>query len=216
MNLQEEALLDYCGRHSSEEAVWLRNCTRTTHLKHINPRMLSGHVQGRLLALLCHLVKPSLVLDIGTFTGYSAMCLAEGLASGGKVITLEEDVELERSITENINASPYTGRIETVFADAMEWLQANTQLQPGLIYLDADKGRYPQYLEVLLPMMPANGMLIADNTLWSGKVLDTAKANPDADTLAIDLFNKMLAAQADLEVLMLPLRDGFSIARKRA
>lgn len=216
MNLQEEVLFDYCGRHSSEEPEWLRNCSRKTHLKHINPRMLSGHVQGRMLSLFCHLIKPSLVLDIGTFTGYSAMCLAEGLAPGGKVITLEEDEELERSITENIYASPFAGSIETVFTDALEWLKGNTHLKPGLIYLDADKGRYPQYLEVLLPMIPANGILIADNTLWSGKVLDGARINRDDDTLAIDLFNKMIASRKDLEVFMLPLRDGLSIARKRA
>lgn len=216
MNLQEEALLDYCGRHSSAEPEWLRNCMRKTHLKHINPRMLSGHVQGRLLALLCNMLKPSLVLDIGTFTGYSAMCLAEGLAPGGRVITLEEDVELERSISENIGASPYADRIETVFADALTWLKQHPHLQPELVYLDADKKRYAQYLEVLLPMLPPNSLLIADNTLWSGKVLDAGTATGDVDTAAIDQFNKRLAAHQELEVFMLPLRDGLTIARKKS
>jgi caffeoyl-CoA O-methyltransferase len=215
MNLQEEALLDYCGKYSSTEPEWLRICTRKTNLKQINPRMLSGHVQGRLLSLLCSMLKPSLVLDIGTFTGYSAMCLAEGLTPGGKVISLEEDIELERSISENIGASPYTDRIEMVFSDALDWLKQHPKLQPELVYLDADKRRYPEYLEVLLPMMPPNGLLIADNTLWSGKVLKAGSTAKDEDTASIHQFNKMLAAQQGLDVFMLPLRDGLTIARKK-
>jgi predicted O-methyltransferase YrrM len=215
MNPQEEALLDYCERHSTAEHEWLQMCVRKTHLKHLNPRMLSGHVQGRLLSRFSGLMKPNLVLDIGTFTGYSAMCLAEGLAPQGKVITLEEDVELERSIRENIAASPFADQIEPVFEDALIWLGNHAQLQPDIIYLDADKSRYPQYLPLLLSMMRPNSMLIADNTLWSGKVLDAGTTHKDTDTQAIDQFNKMLAAQEQLEVFLLPLRDGLSIARKK-
>ena len=177
--------------------------------------MLSGHVQGRLLSMFSHLVRPKLVLDVGTFTAYSALCLAEGLAHGGKVITLEIDHELERSIRAHIAASPYEAVIEPVFKDALQWLKEQVFLKPDLVYLDADKRRYPEYLEVLLPMMQPGALLIADNTLWSGKVLDEKEVEHDEDTRVIDEFNKKLAATSNLDMLMLPLRDGMSVVRKR-
>ena len=215
MNVHEQALADYCESHSSPEPEWLRACVRNTHLKQINPRMLSGHLQGRMLSLLSGFIKPVLALEIGTFTGYAAMCIAEGLAPGGKLITLEEDPELERSIRENIAASPFAAHIEPVIQDAMEWLKQHQHLQFDLVFLDADKCRYPEYLELLIPMLRKGGLLIADNTLWSGKVLDQNQLEKDRDTKAIDVFNKTLASQQQMEVMVLPFRDGLSLARKK-
>lgn len=215
MNVHEQVSAEYCERHSSPEPEWLRSCTRNTNLKQVNPRMLSGHLQGRTLSMLSGLTKPMLALEIGTFTGYATMCLAEGLAPGGKIITLEEDPELERSIREHIAASPYASRIEPVIQDAMDWLMQHHNLRFDLVFLDADKCRYPEYLERLIPMLRPGGLLIADNTLWSGKVFDPKQIEQDRDTKAIDVFNKTLASHQQMDVVVLPFRDGLSLARKK-
>jgi predicted O-methyltransferase YrrM len=215
MNVHEQLLAEYCELHSSPEPEWLTKCVRNTHLKQINPRMLSGHLQGRMLSMLSGLIKPVLALEVGTFTGYAAMCLAEGLAPGGKLITLEEDPELERSIRENIAASPFAARIEPVIQDAMEWLKQQHSLQFDLVFLDADKCRYPEYLEQIIPVLKPGGLLIADNTLWSSKVLDSKQLEHDRDTKAIHVFNKALAHHPEMDALVLPFRDGLSLARKK-
>lgn len=176
---------------------------------------MSGHLQGRLLSLLSKMVKPSLVLDIGTFTGYSALCFAEGLAPGGKVITIEADEENEALIREAIHSSPYASVVQPVIGNALEWLEKNPETHPDLVFLDADKRNYPHYLNKLIPMMLPGSLLLADNTLWNGKVADPQEREDDIDTRTLHRFNAVAASHAAFDTILLPLRDGLTLMRRR-
>ena len=204
---------EYIEQHSSPESKVLQQITRSTHLEVINPRMLSGHVQGRVLSLLSQMIQPQHILELGTFTGYSALCLAEGLAEGGRLITIEHNDEMEDSIRRNLALSPLGDKIELVIGDAKEWL-AQQEKGAGfdLVFIDADKKEYSDYLDLVLPLMRDGGWILADNTLWDGHIVEEAY-DKDRQTVALRVFNDKVANDERLEKVILPLRDGLTIIR---
>ena len=206
-------LNEYIEQHCSPESDVLRQITRSTHLEVINPRMLSGHVQGRVLSMLSQMIQPRRILELGTFTGYSALCLAEGLTADGRLITIEHNDEMEDSIRRNLSLSPLGEKIELVIGDAKEILE-NFELGEGLdlVFIDADKKEYCEYLDLIMPLMRKGGWILADNTLWDGHIIDPAY-DKDRQTVALRAFNDKVAADERLEKVILPLRDGLTIIR---
>ena len=204
---------EYIEQHSSPESEVLQQITRSTHLEVINPRMLSGHVQGRVLSMLSQMIQPQNILELGTFTGYSALCLAEGLAEGGRLITIEHNDEMEDSIRRNLALSPLGDKIELVIGDAKEWL-AQQEKGAGfdLVFIDADKKEYSDYLDLVLPLMRDGGWILADNTLWDGHIVEEAY-DKDRQTVALRTFNDKVASDERLQKVILPLRDGLTIIR---
>ena len=218
-------LSEYIEQHSSPEGEVLQQITRSTHLEVINPRMLSGHVQGRVLSMLSQMIHPKRILELGTFTGYSALCLAEGLREDGKLITIEHNDEMEDSIRRNLALSPLGEKIELKIGDAKEILEqlgnelANQSKGNGenyekfdLVFIDADKKEYCDYLELVLPLMREGGWILADNTLWDGHIVDPAY-DKDKQTIGLRDFNDKVMANEHLEKVILPLRDGLTIIR---
>ncbi|MCC8071226.1 MAG: O-methyltransferase [Bacteroidales bacterium] len=210
-----EYLEDYIAAHTSPEPEHLTRLYRHTYLRHLYPRMCSGHVQGRLLAMLTTMIRPQRVLEIGTFTGYATLCLAEGLPPEGEIHTVEINDEMEDELTQLFATTPGGDRITLHIGDALEVVAQLDALAPwDLVLIDANKRLYPQYLELILPRLKSGGYILADNTLWDGKVME----NPlhlDPQMQGIMTFNDMVAANPQLEVVMLPVRDGLSIIRKR-
>jgi predicted O-methyltransferase YrrM len=205
-------LEDYLAVHSDPEPDYLAIINRKTHLKVLNPRMLSGHLQGRVLAMLSKMIQPTRILEIGTFTGYSALCLAEGLTENGVLHTLEADDELEEMIHANIALSPFVDKIRVHIGDAMELIPTLNELF-DLVFIDADKREYCDYLELVLPNLRKGGFILADNTLWDGKVLSDKDTN-DEQTESIKIFNQQLAKDTRVQKVILPLRDGLTLIRK--
>lgn len=211
MDIQE-----YIEQHSSGETELLKQITHDTNLNVINPHMLSGQVQGRLLALISHMIEPKRILELGTFTGYSALCLAEGLTEDGRLITLEHNDELEDIIRNNFSQSPIGNKISLQIGDAKEILKDDQQVgsEPfDLVFIDADKREYCTYMELVYPRVRKGGWILADNTLWDGHVVDE-HYDKDAQTLGLRAFNDMVAQDERLEKVILPLRDGLTIIRK--
>ena len=206
-------LEDYILSHGDAEPDYLAQINRRTHLKMINPRMLSGHLQGRVLSMLSKMIQPQTILELGTFTGYSALCLMEGLSAKGKLYTIECDDELEDFIRENFNDSEYKEKIELLIGDAVE-LIPQIDAVFDLVFIDADKREYLEYYEAVFPKVRKGGYILVDNTLWDGKVLKKAEQN-DEQTIAIQLFNDMIACDTRIEKLILPLRDGLTMIRKK-
>lgn len=207
-------LSEYIEQHSSPESTVLQQITRSTHLEVINPRMLSGHVQGRVLSMLSQMIRPKRILELGTFTGYSALCLAEGLTEDGRLITLEHNDEMENSIRRNFALSPLGEKIELVIGDAKEVLE-NFEFGGDfdLVFIDADKKEYCDYLDLVLPLVREGGWILADNTLWDGHIVDPAY-DKDKQTVALRAFNDKVAQDERLEKVILPLRDGLTIIQK--
>ena len=206
-------LEEYLLAHTDPEPEYLAKINRSTHLKVLNPRMLSGHLQGRVLAMLSQMVQPRRILEIGTFTGYSALCLAEGLTSDGLIHTVEADDELEELIRSNISSSPFAAKVVVHIGDAKQLIPTLDE-QFDLVFIDGDKREYQEYIELVLPRVRKGGFLLADNTLWDGKVL-TEAASKDPQTVAIMEFNNRLTADQRIEKVMVPLRDGLTMIRKR-
>lgn len=206
-------LEDYILSHGDAEPDHLALINRRTHLKMINPRMLSGHLQGRVLSMLSKMIQPETVLELGTFTGYSALCLAEGLPVKGKLYTIECDDELEDFICENFKDSEYKEQIELLIGDAVE-LIPKIDAVFDLVFIDADKREYQAYYDAVFPKVRKGGYILVDNTLWDGKVLKKAESN-DEQTIAIQLFNDKIACDTRIEKLILPLRDGLTMIRKK-
>lgn len=205
-------LEEYAEAHSSRGNALLDALVRATWQRSVHPRMLSGEFQGRILALISALLHPRRILEIGTFTGYSALCLAEGLADGGELITVDVNEELEDFARSFFDRSPFADRIRMVIGDAREAVPA-LEGDFDLILIDGDKAQYPEYLDLAAPRVTVGGVLLADNVLWNGKVLD-ADACRDADTVAVREFNRRLAADPRFETVLLPVRDGLSVARR--
>ena len=214
-------LSEYIEQHSSPESEVLQRITRSTHLEVINPRMLSGHVQGRVLSMLSQMIQPKRILELGTFTGYSALCLAEGLTEDGKLITIEHNDEMEDSIRRNLALSPLGEKVELIIGDAKETLRRLGHKIKGdkakgeefdLVFIDADKKEYCDYLDLVLPLMRKGGWILADNTLWDGHIIDPAY-DKDRQTVALRAFNDKVAQDTRLEKVILPLRDGLTIIR---
>lgn len=211
MNLIPEILEEYCEVHTSPEPDYLKKLHRATHLRTLYPQMLSGRLQGRFLSFISKLLRPRYILEVGTFTGYSALCLAEGLSEDGILFTLEADTELEDIIREHWRLSPYESRLTLVLGEALNTIPTLPVQQFDLIFLDADKENYPVYYPLLRERLRPGGLFIADNVLWSGKVTDPSCT--DRETEALRVFNRLVAEDYGLEKMMLPLRDGLLIAR---
>ena len=212
-------IFDYIESHSTPENEVLRFITRDTYCNVLNPRMVSGHIQGRLLAMISRMIQPQRILELGTFTGYSALCLAEGLSEGGMLTTVEHNDELEDTIRRNLALSPLSRKIQLVISDAKAFL-AGQQQSFDLVFMDADKREYCTYLDLLLAeradgtsLLPVGGWLLADNTLWDGHIIDPAY-DRDQQTIALRRFNDQVAADPRLEKVILPLRDGLSIIHR--
>ena len=201
----------YAERHSSREPDELRLIREETERSVPGHQMISGHLQGRLLAAISRMLRPRLVLEIGTFTGYSALCLAEGLSPGGRVVTLERDLRLEPLIRRNLSLSTLGSSVTLVMCDAHYWLQTSTD-RPDLVFLDADKKGYSAYYERLVPMMAAGACMLVDNVLWRGQVVEP---EPDAKTQSVMAFNEQVRDDDRVECVMLPFRDGLTLIRKR-
>lgn len=206
-------LEEYISSHSTAENEVLEAITRDTHVHILNPHMLSGHVQGRVLSMLSHMIKPKRILELGTFTGYSALCLAEGLAEGGRLITIEHNDELEETIQRNLSRSPLCERIELRIGDCKLVIGDLKDQVFDLVFIDADKREYCTYLDAVYPLVPVGGFILADNTLWDGHIIDPAY-DKDKQTLGLRAFNDKLKEDDRFEQVILPLRDGLTMIRK--
>lgn len=209
----DKRIEDYCKEHTSKESEALRYIDRQTHLRFLKPNMISGNWQGNLLKVLSLLVQPKNVLEIGTFTAYATLCLADGLADGGVVHTIEKDVILEDFILSTIEKYGYEDRIKLHIGNAMEIID-QIEGDFDLIFIDADKANYPAYFEKCVSRLRSGGLIIADNILWYGKVVLPVK-DSDKETKAIKLFNETVSKDLRFDSLILPIRDGIMVARKK-
>ncbi len=213
MHFLSPQLEDYLAQHHEPESPLLAQLNRETHLKVLQPRMLSGPLQGRYLAMLSKMMRPKLILEIGTYTGYSALCLAEGLPADGALHTLEINDELENFCRGFFERSPYGEKIHLHIGDALETLK-QLDLDWDLVFIDADKPRYLDYYKMLIPRLKSGAVVLADNVLWSGKVLESPDPK-DESTRALLEFNKFVQNDQRVENLLLPLRDGLMCIRKK-
>ncbi len=208
---------EYIEQHSSKESEILKRITHDTNVYQLNPHMLSGQVQGRLLSMFSKMIQPKFILEVGTFTGYSALCLAEGLTTDGLLHTIEKNDELEDTIRQNLSLSPLGKQIVLHIGAAIEILEQlnkDNKVIFDLVFIDADKREYCEYYELIMPMVKSGGFILADNTLWDGHITDIAY-NRDKQTIGIRQFNDMIAADERVEKVILPLRDGLTIIRKK-
>jgi predicted O-methyltransferase YrrM len=211
MEFIDDKLLNYCETYTDPESEVLAKLNRETHLKVSSPRMLSGHLQGRLLSMLSKLVQPRYILEIGTYTGYSALCLAEGLREDGKLFTIDPNEETNHFARSFIQASEQKGKIELLTGQAQDLIPSISE-SLDLVFIDADKKNYTLYFDLVIEKVNSGGLIIADNVLWSGKVLDEDK---DRETQAIHDFNVYVNKDPRVESLLLPVRDGLMLLRKK-
>lgn len=212
-DFQDSELDAYLESVSSAETGLLKELRLETEEKFSDWHMLSGHVQGRYLSLISKMLNPGHILEIGTFTGYGTLCLAEGLSENGKITTLDIDASLQEFYLPYFDRSGFREKIEPVIEDAVEYLKKSND-RYDLVFLDANKKKYTEYFELLVPKMNRGGVLLADNTLWKGKVLETIHKD-DKMTQALFDFNAHVANDERVEVVLLPLRDGISLIRKK-
>jgi len=213
MDFISEELEHYALRHSQQEPKLLKELSTATFQKVLQPRMLSGHLQGRFLSMLSKMIKPQSILEIGTFTGYSALCLAEGLPQDGLIHTIDCNEELVDFQKYYFDKSDYKDQIKQYLGDAKDIIPT-IDTPFDLIFIDADKSSYPSYFDLVIDKLNSGGLIISDNVLWSGKVLKKAAVN-DEDTKALQYYNTMINEDSRVEVVLLPLRDGLSICRKK-
>lgn len=206
-------LEEYIERHISPEPEELEKIDRHTNLHFINGRMCSGHIQGRLLKMLVEMAKPQRVLELGTFTGYSALCIAEALDEDGILDTVEADDELEETILQNLSRSSHGHKVRLHIGDAIEVMDKWRPEYFDMALIDADKRQYPQYFKKVLPLIKPGGFILADNTLWDGHVVESGRHS--SQTEGILEFNRMVAEEDSVEVAILPVRDGLTIIRKK-
>lgn len=213
MDFIPKEIYNYIKNHSVEESNLLKELSRNTKLKILNPRMLSGSYQGRILSMISKLTKPKYILEVGTYTGYATLCLAEGIKDSGELHTIDNNEELYNFQREYFNKSGYGDKIFQHLGNAIDLIDT-INLKFDLIFLDADKENYTNYLELLANKLNTNGVLITDNVLWSGKVIKSI-SDDDLSTQEIDKFNKLINQRSDMETIILPIRDGISISRKK-
>ena len=212
--MQETDLLDtYILQHIDKESDYLSSLYRDTHVKLLRPRMASGHLQGRLLKMLVCMIRPQNILEIGTFSGYSALCMAEGLPPGGRLYTFEINDEQEDFTRPWIENSPFASRIKFIIGDALA-LVPQMDITFDMAFIDGDKRHYIDYYEMTLQKIRTGGYILADNTLWDGHVVETLRHN-DMQTQGIMDFNDRIAADSRVEKIILPLRDGLTLIRKK-
>ncbi|MGM0566934.1 MAG: O-methyltransferase [Bacteroidota bacterium] len=203
---------EYAEEHSSPEDDVLYDLNRKTHLNVVRPKMLSGHLQGRLLQMISEMLKPQRILEIGTYTGYSTICLGRGLAGDGKIITIEKNPELESMVRSYIAKAGLKDKTTLEIGDAMEILPRLDD-RFDLAFIDADKENYIAYYDIIKPKIRKGGYILADNALWYGKVVDPTK-HTDSETTGITAFNEYVQEDTDVENLLLPFRDGIMIMKK--
>lgn len=202
---------DYILAHISAEPDHLRRLYRQTHLRHLYPRMCSGHLQGRLLKMLTQMIRPRRIIELGAFTGYSALCMAEGMPADAELHTIEINDEMADELEQTFASSPWRGRIHLHIGDALDVIP-RLDGSWDMAFIDANKRSYANYYELLLPRMAPGGYILADNTLWDAHVLDP-EAVPDPQTAGILAFNDLVAADSRVEKVILPLRDGLTLIR---
>ena len=207
----DKDLLKYVDSNSQNEPQILKELNRETHLKVLNPRMLSGSYQGRLLSLLSKIISPKSVLEIGTYTGYSALCIAEGLDKNGIIDTIDINEELQEIQNKYFKKSGFEKQIYQHVGNALDIIPKIDKCF-DLVFLDADKENYPDYYNLVIDKIVSGGILIADNVLWSGKVID--KKDSDLTTIKLIEFNNLVQNDKRVETMVLPIRDGLSICRK--
>ena len=203
----------YADAYTSPESELLHRLNRNTHAQIMAPRMLSGHIQGRLLSMISWMIRPRRILEIGTYTGYSALCLAEGLTDDGKIITIDQNEELEEFARSYWQQSPVASKIEFRLGVAADILPTLTETF-DLVFIDADKRNLSLYFDLIFDKLRPGGFILADNVLWSGKVVERAKSS-DLDTVAVQAFNQKVHDDPRVENVLLPVRDGIMMVRKR-
>lgn len=211
MEFLPEDLQKYVEDHSEPESDLLQQINRETHLHVLKPRMLSGHLQGRVLSLLSHMIKPKNILEIGTYTGYAALCLAEGMQADGKLITIDNNEELSVRTKQYFDQSEFSGQIEMQIGNALDVIPTLSQ-KWDLVFIDADKENYSNYFDQIIDQVNSGGFIIADNVLWSGKVFDETKT--DKATESIRMFNAKMHTDSRVQNVLFPIRDGLMILRK--
>lgn len=211
MEFLPDDIAAYVQAHTAAEPELLKKIARDTHAQVLKPRMLSGNVQGRFLSLISKLMQPNVVLEIGTYTGYSAICLTEGLAAGGKLITIDINEELENRVRGYFEQAGLKDVIDYRIGNALNCLSTINETI-DLVFIDADKENYIKYYNLVFDKVRSGGLILADNVLWSGKITQT---KTDKDTRALQEFNDAVVADARVECMLLPLRDGIMMARKK-
>ena len=213
MEFITKELSDYCENNTSPETDILAQLNRETHLKVVSPRMLSGHLQGRFLSFISKLQQPKLILEIGTYTGYSALCLAEGLAENGKLISIDVNEETSAFAKSFISKTEYATKIELVLADAKDYIHTIKE-SIDLVFIDADKKNYLNYYHLVIDKLNKGGLIVADNVLWSGKIT-MPESTMDKETIALHQFNQFVQQDNRVENMLLPIRDGLMVVRKK-
>ena len=211
MEFLPEDLQKYVEDHSQPESDLLQKIARETHLHVLKPRMLSGHLQGRVLSMISHMVRPSRILEIGTYTGYAALCLAEGLKKGGKLITIDNNEELSIRTKSYFQESSFNEVIEMKVGNAPDIIPTLGE-KWDLVFIDADKENYSHYFDLVVDQMEEGGIIMADNVLWSGKVSDHSKS--DDATEAIRAFNQKVHTDERVQNVLFPIRDGLMMLRR--
>jgi predicted O-methyltransferase YrrM len=214
MDFTDAGISEYAENHTSPETDLQQKLNRDTYANVLIPRMLSGHLQGRVLSMFSKMTRPKTILEIGTYTGYSALCLAEGLADGGTLITIDKNEELEDMVRKYFAASEHSTQIDFRVGDAMEIIPALDETL-DFVFIDADKENYSNYYDMVIGKMPSGGIIVADNVLWSGKVIDANQLEKDFETRELDKFNKKIMADERVENVLMPIRDGIMVVRKK-
>ena len=212
MEFLPQEIEKYAEEHTAKESEVLYNLNRETHLKVLIPRMLSGHIQGRVLSMFSHMLKPKNILEIGTYTGYSAICFAEGMHPEGKITTIDYNNELETMANSYFEKAGFSDQIDMKIGNAMDIIPT-LDMTWDLVFIDADKENYSNYFDLVIDNVNPGGYIIADNVLWSGKVIQE-EVKTDLDTRELDKYNKKITEESRVENLLLPVRDGLMVARK--
>ncbi len=212
MELLKKPIEDYIATHSEAESELLQQINRETHLQVLKPRMLSGYLQGNILTMFSRMIRPNRILEIGTYTGYSALCLAEGLTEDGILHTIDVNFELENRVRNYFEKSPYSTQIQYHVGNAMQIIP-KLEENFDLVFIDADKLNYSNYFDLVIDKIRSGGFIIADNVLWSGKVI--YKAHQDKDTKALRRFNQKVREDERVFSTIFPIRDGLNVICKK-
>ena len=212
MDFLDPQLEEYVLAHTQEETLVLKELNRETYAKVMTPRMLAGQLQGRVLSMLSNMIRPRQILEIGTYTGYSAICLSEGLREGGKIHTIDNNEELKEMVSCYLKEAGIIGKVNLYVGDALDIIPAINEIF-DLVYIDADKVNYSNYYDLIFDRVRKGGFIIADNALWSGKILDNPQ-KMDEDTKAVVAYNRKVQADKRVENVIFPIRDGLMICRK--
>ncbi|WMN06309.1 O-methyltransferase [Marivirga arenosa] len=214
MEFLDPDLERYVEAHTENENELLYRINRETHTEVLKPRMLSGHLQGRVLSMISHMIQPKNILEIGTYTGYSALCMAEGLQNDGKLITVDVNEELKDRLTEYFNESDFAEKIELKIGKALD-IVPKLDVEWDMVFIDADKSNYQNYYDICIDKVKTGGYILVDNVLWSGKVLEKNRKKLDKDTEAMLNFNEFVHKDERVQNVLFPIRDGLMILRKK-